>query len=170
MKNDVKTILTKVYGFTNRLKALLAFKDIDASFKTLSELSEYLVSVDVGSQNLLSSAITHADRKFAPGPWKVSTTKHKNKDLIKVMDRNNWPVAHVYGNGKAYGVKYTQPQMENAHILAAAPNMLEELEQTFIALEDFSIATVQADMIVPLWVCERMDYIKAAIKQAKGEE
>jgi hypothetical protein len=40
-------VLTKVYGFTNRMKVSLSFKDIDATFKTLNELSEYLVSIDV---------------------------------------------------------------------------------------------------------------------------
>lgn len=39
-------ILTKVYGFVNRIKVCLAFSDILGAWKVVNELSEYLVSVD----------------------------------------------------------------------------------------------------------------------------
>jgi len=43
---DNAEILTKVYGFVNRGKVCLAFKDMVGAFNVLNELSEYLVSVD----------------------------------------------------------------------------------------------------------------------------
>jgi len=43
---DNVEILTKVYGFVNRLKVCATFKDIAGIWKLLNELSDYLVSVD----------------------------------------------------------------------------------------------------------------------------
>lgn len=44
--NEKVEILTKVYGFVNRIKVCLAFKDIAGIWKVVNELSDYLVSVD----------------------------------------------------------------------------------------------------------------------------
>lgn len=45
--NDKIEILTKVYGYVNRIKVCLAFKDIAGIWKAVNDLSDYLVSVDV---------------------------------------------------------------------------------------------------------------------------
>lgn len=45
--SDKVEILTKVYGYVNRIKVCLAFKDIAGIWKAVNELSNYLVSVDV---------------------------------------------------------------------------------------------------------------------------
>lgn len=63
-------VLTKVYGFTNRMKVDLAFKDTDAAFKTLNELSDYLISVDVAApqdQQKQLAAAQQAERNTKGG-------------------------------------------------------------------------------------------------------
>jgi hypothetical protein len=39
-------ILTKVYGYVNRIKTHLAIGDIAGVWKVINEISDYLVSVD----------------------------------------------------------------------------------------------------------------------------
>lgn len=57
MRNNLTEILTKIYGFTNRLKFFLAFDDVENSFKVLNEISEYLVSIDVIEEDNKPSAL-----------------------------------------------------------------------------------------------------------------
>ena len=44
--NEKVEILTKVYGYVNRIKICLAFKDILGVWRVVNELSDYLVSID----------------------------------------------------------------------------------------------------------------------------
>lgn len=50
--NEKIEILTKVYGYINRIKVCLAFKDIVGIWKIVNELNDYLVSVDVSPTTL----------------------------------------------------------------------------------------------------------------------
>lgn len=61
--NDKVEILTKVYGFVNRIKICLAFKDIAGIWKVVNELSEYLVSVDCDPTQL---ALDEGDSSHFP--------------------------------------------------------------------------------------------------------
>lgn len=94
--------------------------------------------------------------KYTPGPWYINSYG----DCVS-------------GNGivlaeKPHGIN---PNWEaNAYLIAAAPELLEELETTLKALDLFRLAcTFQQDMIVPLWVNERIDNITFLIAKARGE-
>lgn len=47
--NDIVEILTKIYGYVNKIKVELAFQNIVGIWKIVNELSNYLVSIDVGA-------------------------------------------------------------------------------------------------------------------------
>jgi hypothetical protein len=49
MNEKLVEVLTKVYVYVNRIKVELALEDIDGVWSAVNALSDYLVSVDVGS-------------------------------------------------------------------------------------------------------------------------
>jgi len=67
--NEKIEILTKVYGFVNRIKVCLALKDLAGIWKVVNELSDYLVSVDVAPLALNSCKCDLQDSPNAPADW-----------------------------------------------------------------------------------------------------
>lgn len=60
-------ILTKVYGYVNKIKVRLTFKDINGIWKVINELSDYLVSIDVSeTTHLLNSPTEENDIPVSP--------------------------------------------------------------------------------------------------------
>jgi len=103
-----------------------------------------------------------------PAPWKwwsqlENTDRPQNYDLDKIVTEDgNEVILCIYGNQ----AKRKEP---NLQLIAAAPELLEELETTLKNLYDFKVEIVLQDMIVPLWVNERIEKIELAIAKAKGE-
>lgn len=111
------------------------------------------------------------ETKHTPGPWKVN----EEKDAIWISPPNPKDnvicdvVGRIYDIEKAT-VDFTDEDVANAHLIAAAPEMLEELENVLKDLNAFIDAVVvDADMIVPMWVNDRKDEIEILIAKAKGE-
>jgi hypothetical protein len=63
--------------------------------------------------------------KYTLGPWKVD---HNSRLEIKA-DTDEWSamIAHIYKYGVCNGRHYLVPAEANAHIIAAAPELLEAL-------------------------------------------
>ena len=89
--------------------------------------------------------------KHAPGPWELTHTEHVG---FRVSDSTGWGVAVV--------LKDTNDEA-NAHLMAAAPQMLEALEE----LEPFLqwLVIEQGDKVDKLL----KNKILPAIKAAKGK-
>ncbi len=46
----ITEILTKIYGYINRIKVELAFMNIAGVWNAINELSDYLISIDVSDE------------------------------------------------------------------------------------------------------------------------
>lgn len=63
--------------------------------------------------------------RATPGPWHVIT----NAGLTKIKDQNNTGLAFVYQNG-------SEINEANAHLIAAAPDLLSSLEELLCSIYD----------------------------------
>lgn len=108
------------------------------------ELGHRLNSIVDGFAQVLS---VKAESKLAPGPWVVT---HSPVNGYRVSDKTGWGVAVV--------LKDVNDKV-NAHLIAAAPQMLEALEAVF---NDFK--RDKGDIFI-----STMQQVKAAIRAAKGE-
>jgi hypothetical protein len=76
-------------------------------------------------------------KKFTPGPWKAHLnvpTAAIPGHLIKKDDDVMLPVASLWEGG---GFKGKPTQIANAHLIAAAPELLEALEQIVKDFEEY---------------------------------
>jgi len=90
--------------------------------------------------------------KHAPGPWKIT---HSEVNGYRVSDSTGWGVAVV--------LKDVNDEA-NAHLIAAAPQMLEALERLrgWVVAEAEQFGAVLPDDDI-------MEQATAAIRAAKGE-
>jgi len=103
--------------------------------------------------------------KHTPGPWKAHLnvpTARIEGHIIKVDDDVECPIASLWVGG---GTEGKPRQKANATLIAAAPDMLEALEELMGAI------TLEED----LFRCDdldRADYCRAtaAIAKAKGND
>jgi len=98
-----------------------------------------------------------------PGPWRIGFTDGSGETYITagdhgvVKDLNNI-VTVVSGTSDDWGIKQGVLNPADAHLIAAAPEMLEALEQLNSEIRGFQN--------VPS--CRAMEMVRAAIQKAKG--
>jgi len=129
--------------------------------------------------------------KHTPGPWKVSKEETSGKRLVYIRIASmpgDVGTTGVYGHyedgttaGSAYvdrfGTKRYKPVISeeearaNAHLIAAAPEMLEALEKAIPWLRDHVAMTCSDMRGLDGDVRDRvaLDLAEAAIRKAKGE-
>ncbi len=106
--------------------------------------------------------------KHTPGPWKAHLnvpTAVIEGHIIKVDDEIGCPIASLWVGG---GTEGKPRQIANAHLIAAAPDMLEALEALINDVHQSSDGTWN---IGPMDRSEggKMSLAKAAIAKAKGK-
>ncbi len=93
---------------------------------------------------------------ITPGPWKVDGL------LIKAIDHGKW-----FGIAKAGGTRLTiEGNMANARLIAAAPTLLERLEDCAGVLQSLE-DQLQGKSFA---VTDALANARAAITAAKGEQ
>lgn len=110
--------------------------------------------------------------KHTPGPWKI-THKHPDPDTAKgymeIMQSN--------GSGFEIGISCSiceqyladDPiQKANAHLIAAAPDILEALKQLVKINEDHDDSIAKILGAPPGWKDEYLDKARSAIAKAEG--
>lgn len=108
--------------------------------------------------------------KHTPGPW----TAEKNTDQsqhIKVIHHSNKPGAATRTIAKVTcRMSWSAEQKANARLIAAAPDLLEELRQAIIQMDLASecIENKRYDEAL-IHVSSLMRYKRAAIAKATGE-
>ena len=94
-----------------------------------------------------------SNQQHTPGPWDVAT-KAGDGGLVVRSSKSMHELCQIHSS-----YKYKDAHKANARLIAAAPEILEALEDC----ERNMIISTQADMA-------RLDRIRAAIAKAKGEQ
>lgn len=102
-----------------------------------------------------------SEGKFTPGPWEVSPRSRLsvNAGGIKITQSS-----YIGGQSCSAMNNASEVREANAHLIAAAPDMLEVLE----SIARYPVAQSYPDG--PCIVREDMEEVLAAIKKAKGEQ
>ena len=83
---------------------------------------------------------------FTPGPWMLRTTP-TSSGLCHIVSAADWRGAFIYGDGIRKGVDDALPKAQelaaNARLIAAAPDLLEALQQYGIGFTDESAARAE---------------------------
>lgn len=101
--------------------------------------------------------------------------KHLNAGVYEVTDAFRAIEQHAcvcfddMGLVAVTGRADDEESQKYADLFAAAPEMLERLEDTLHDLNVFSNQCVLNDMIVPAWVVENIESIATIIAKAKGQ-
>lgn len=92
--------------------------------------------------------------KHTPGPWTIEGLIESNGvGAYRIVEPNNtYAVADVYE---------IEGRIENAHLIAAAPEMLEALERCLIQLMIIQDPTDECELTMKL--------VRGAIAKAKGQ-
>jgi len=93
-----------------------------------------------------------AESTHTPGPWQIATQPYwdGSPEPIKITGKHKWPIAEICNRGTL------AEEMNNARLLAAAPEMYAALTYIMSGDED--------------WDCETArDEARHAIAKAKGE-
>ena len=106
------------------------------------------------------------ETKFTPRPWKAITfTLHTGEETVRIVPtdaygiiRGPGPICEVFS--QKVGI-LDEACIANAHLIAAAPEMLEALEN--------ALATCEHDMQHILDNGRLRSVLRAAISKAKGE-
>jgi hypothetical protein len=85
-----------------------------------------------------------------PGPWKIERHIHHE---IQIKDKDGWQICQMYDSAP--------PDIDNARLIAAAPELLETLERI--------IATHDASCAGPECGIAGIDKARATIAKARGE-
>lgn len=99
------------------------------------------------------------DVKHTPGPWRVF--EYATGNIINVRGAGDFPVAQIGWLPEEGGTALT---LANAHLIAAAPTLLEAAEKWAVIL---TVGIMHGE---PEKVQEAMDDLAAAIALAKGEQ
>ena len=101
--------------------------------------------------------------KHTPGPWNVHHHAHlQNEQWLSVL-HGAWDITHNYADrpevvaDAKYSAMTDEENLANAHLIAAAPDMLEALENL-----------IKANW--PDAIDEAFEQAKSAISKAKGVE
>jgi len=96
-----------------------------------------------------AAATMHA---HTPGPWTAEMTKFSRFQIWATINGNKEAIA------KTNRVIGLTPEVGNASLIAAAPQLLEALEELMMILKDTALPTAVEG------------YVRAAIAKAKGKE
>jgi len=99
--------------------------------------------------------MSDSKEKFTPGPWKIQ------KSISGVH-----PIA---APGIRAHITYVN-DVENAHLIAAAPEMYEALEALISAMDDVLYNADRVPDCIVAVAQEAMDKANAALKKARGEK
>ena len=98
--------------------------------------------------------------KHTPGPWRVAGRRtHGPSTGARDITQTVITVPHSNGPWEAIGVR-SQNEEADAHLIAAAPDMLEALEALYAASTDVRTTTVDLG--------SAEEAARAAIAKAKG--
>lgn len=102
-----------------------------------------------------------AETKHSPGPWKLAYDKGSNRDIMT----NNARVATAW-------LAYVTPEEyhANAHLIAAAPDLLEALRELDAAIDDEALYEPDDDEHAKALdrLIEAQKAARAAIAKAEG--
>jgi hypothetical protein len=101
--------------------------------------------------------------KHTPGPWEIGSINKKDKNLYwsAVFTPKNTGKFHTPRAGEALGVDREECEA-NAHLIAAAPDLLEALR---LLLEASDGLNGESE-----WLDERLNAARAAIAKAEGAQ
>jgi hypothetical protein len=109
--------------------------------------------------------------KHTPGPWhwwsqETDTDRPKNYDLDKILSENGDVILTIYGDQE-------ERKEPNLQLLAAAPELLEELEKATRELHEAIYTRAANTWATPEIAYEHANKLtesyRAAIAKAKGE-
>ena len=107
--------------------------------------------------------------KHTPGPWLLRTTQ-TSAGLCHIVSAADWRGAFIYGDGIRKGVDDALPKAQelaaNARLIAAAPDLLEALQQYGIGFADEAAARAEFGG----YEIDRELRRRAAIARATGEQ
>jgi len=95
-----------------------------------------------------------------PGPW---TLKHRQSGEFTI-DKGDWYIADTFGCCDANGFLDDRESIANAHLIAAAPEMLNTLEIAGHVLRSYQHGNSATDLAK-----EAADLIDAVVAAAKGQ-
>ena len=92
--------------------------------------------------------------KHTPGPWHISTNTH----AMRIISNHCVALAEVYAR------ESVEKQVANAHLIAAAPEMLEALERITEMWQESPCSSYPKGTLAFI-----QDIIEPLIRKAKGE-
>ena len=105
--------------------------------------------------------------QHSPGPWELDISKASGQWFI--VNRTKYVVAFVAPNDyMALLVKLDAERKANAHLIAAAPDLLAACERVLEDLEGVGWGEVQGRE-ADAWLDETEKALRAAIAKARGE-
>ena len=97
--------------------------------------------------------------KHTPGPWTL--TEHSGKYTPRHIIRSKNAAIIEFASFGSVGIEQREA---NARLIAAAPELLEALEQAHTLIGELLIDNVLGEDVIPVH-----DAMMAAIRKAKGE-
>jgi hypothetical protein len=101
--------------------------------------------------------------KFTPGPWEISKSA-SSINGARILSVDKWVASVTRKADKPFDQK-----IADAHLIAAAPELYEELERYVNAAKSWHechhSGIVQCDLF-----CDGMAKAEAALKKARGEQ
>lgn len=117
------------------------------------------------------------ETKFTPGPWHCASKKPR-----QISDKRGFKIAKCLLLTKGANFELSKQEgLANAHLIAAAPELYEALEQALAAIKDFleyehdgdpwtEDARAMGEMDIHEFLADgRFDSARAALAKARGE-
>lgn len=109
-----------------------------------------------------------SETRWTPGPWTLETA-YRDEDLLSVVyvseDNQEFPIAEEVG-GRRHGADFEDESecVANAHLIAAAPELYEALEECKRVLSDLQSTQLEGTRTRAAW-----EKARAALAKARGE-
>lgn len=121
------------------------------------------------------------DKRFTPGPWFVQDDEWTDGETANITsdfrsDNSIIPVAQISGSGSESGFNgdFSLEQKANARLIAAAPELLEALQDMVSRIEYYANLDGSYKPSIEDWAytynSSDMDAARAAIAKALGKE
>ena len=101
--------------------------------------------------------------KHTPGPWKVAEL-FRDQRIVR-PESGGYPLAAAYSQRDKFGKPHYNADA-NAHLIAAAPDMLSELRHVLAKVKD-ARGKGRISQSLALFLIERLEFI---VSKAEGEQ